>query len=236
MPEGFLQNVTELQYFFTVIYNFLTLAAYTVCEGGHNMKNCLAILIVALLMALPAGAAACGSPATSPAYTPPSTTTSAPLTSNTPPATTQSTTFAPMTPPVTTPVGTSATATPTTSTTPSTPPTTPGSITPPTSSTATPPTSPATSPTPTAPVTSAYTIIVGNFLFQPFTLTVPVGTTVTWQNKDSMDHTATSDTGVFDIPLAASLGQGSYTFTKAGTYNYHCAIHTEMTGVIIVKP
>ena len=57
---------------------------------------------------------------------------------------------------------------------------------------------------------------------------------VTWINKDIDTHTATSDSALFDLSLIPNVPV-SYTFTKAGTYSYHCSLHPEMTGVIVVK-
>ena len=91
-----------------------------------------------------------------------------------------------------------------------------------------------TSPT-TGTTTSGDTISISNFTFVPGTLTVSAGTTVTWTNNDSTAHIVASDTGVF---VSGNLSQNavfSYTFNNAGTYPYHCSIHTYMTGTIIVK-
>lgn len=95
------------------------------------------------------------------------------------------------------------------------------------------PTSPTT--TTTVSTTGPYTVIVKNYLFQPQMLTVLVGATVTWVNQDSDGHTATSDTGLFDLTLVGSGGTNGWTFTKAGTYYYHCSLHTEMVGTIVVQ-
>jgi plastocyanin len=78
-------------------------------------------------------------------------------------------------------------------------------------------------------------ISIANYSFSPDTLTIKVGTTVTWTNQDSVIHTVTSDTGVFD---SGSLDQGksfSYTFNAAGTFPYHCTPHhARMAGTIVV--
>lgn len=79
------------------------------------------------------------------------------------------------------------------------------------------------------------TVIIQNFAFNPDTLTVPVGTTVTWTNKDSAVHNVISDTGAFG---SENLNQGnsySFTFTQGGDYPYICTIHPSMKGTIIVK-
>jgi len=76
---------------------------------------------------------------------------------------------------------------------------------------------------------------ITGFAFSPETLTISVGDTVIWTNKDSTTHTATADGGEFD---SGNLGNGdtfSYTFTTAGTFTYYCKIHTSMTATIIVE-
>lgn len=85
------------------------------------------------------------------------------------------------------------------------------------------------------PSTSNVEVTIKNFGFTPDTLTVKVGTTITWTNQDSVTHTVTSDTDVFD---SGGLGKGesfSFTFTAAGSYPYHCTPHhAQMSGTIIV--
>ncbi|MFI5219157.1 MAG: cupredoxin domain-containing protein [Bacteroidia bacterium] len=70
--------------------------------------------------------------------------------------------------------------------------------------------------------------------FTPGTRTVTVNTTVTWTNKDGAAHTVTSSsfTGSGNI---ASGGTFNHTFTAAGTYDYHCALHSNMNGKVIVQ-
>ena len=87
----------------------------------------------------------------------------------------------------------------------------------------------------------ANTVTISGMAFSPVSLTVAVGTAVTWTNNDSVAHTVTSDTKVFDSgSITAAVGNGgggtySYIFTAAGTYNYHCTIHPMMTAKIIVQ-
>ncbi len=78
-------------------------------------------------------------------------------------------------------------------------------------------------------------IAIEGFKYQPATLTVSVGTTVTWVDQDDDAHTVTADDGRF---TSAGLDRGeqfSYRFTAPGTYAYHCALHPQMTARIIVK-
>src|SRR5271167_4956750 len=76
---------------------------------------------------------------------------------------------------------------------------------------------------------------IDNFVFGPQTVTVPVGATVTWTNKDDIPHTAVSTDGVFKSKVMDTDEQFSYTFTKAGTYPYYCTIHPKMTGKVVVQ-
>lgn len=71
--------------------------------------------------------------------------------------------------------------------------------------------------------------------FKPSSLTVPVGTRVTWVNKEGENHTVTSaKRGLFDGGLEP-FGTFSFTFTEPGNYEYACSPHEAMVGVIIVK-
>src|ERR1700761_2893638 len=76
---------------------------------------------------------------------------------------------------------------------------------------------------------------IDNFVFGPQTLTVPVGTTVTWTNSDDIPHTSVSTDGVFKSKVLDTDEKFSYTFTKAGTYPYYCTIHPKMTGTVVVQ-
>jgi plastocyanin len=76
---------------------------------------------------------------------------------------------------------------------------------------------------------------IDNFVFGPQTLTVPVGTTVTWTNSDDIPHTSVSTEGVFKSKVLDTDEKFSYTFTKAGTYPYYCTIHPKMTGTVVVQ-
>lgn len=96
----------------------------------------------------------------------------------------------------------------------------------------------ATATTPANATTVKITGASGNFSFQPASVTIKVGSAVTWVNNSNVPHTATSDSGsaVSWDSSAISTGGGSYsfTFTKPGTYAYHCSFHPFMHGVIVV--
>src|SRR5437762_11279629 len=81
--------------------------------------------------------------------------------------------------------------------------------------------------------TSAVTI--QGSAFNPSTISVHVGDTVTWTNRDAVGHTTTSDTAVWDSPVLANGGSFSFRFTAAGTFAYHCSIHSFMKATVIVQ-
>jgi len=78
------------------------------------------------------------------------------------------------------------------------------------------------------------TVVISGFSFQPASLTVQRGASVMWRNDDSVAHRIVSDTNAFS---SLNLNQGNtYThqFSEAGSYPYHCGIHSYMTGTITV--
>ncbi|TLM97644.1 amidase [bacterium] len=80
-------------------------------------------------------------------------------------------------------------------------------------------------------------ISMKSFAFDPISLTVAVGTTVTWTNNDTIPHNVTADDGSFTSGSIAAGDTYAFTFTKAGTYTYKCTIHQpDMKGTIIVTP
>ena len=83
------------------------------------------------------------------------------------------------------------------------------------------------------PVSNSVSIV--NMSFSPATLTVTVGTTVTWTNNDGITHTVTSDVTGFDSGDITMGSKYSKVFSVAGTYSYHCTIHPTMKGTIVVK-
>jgi plastocyanin len=78
-------------------------------------------------------------------------------------------------------------------------------------------------------------VFIKGMAFNPSTITVAAGTSVTWTNKDGVAHTVTSTGGLFD---SGSINPGetySHLFNTAGTFPYYCTIHTYMTGSVVVK-
>lgn len=82
-------------------------------------------------------------------------------------------------------------------------------------------------------------VAIKNFEFQPKTLTVKPGTTVTWTNNAG-SHTVTADNDSFSSPTLTSGQTFSHKFTKKGTYRYYCSLHGsagghDMAGTVVVK-
>ena len=75
---------------------------------------------------------------------------------------------------------------------------------------------------------------ITNFAFAPLTLTVPVGATVTWTNRDEEPHTVAASDGSFHSPGMGTGGSYSFTFTNVGSYDYVCSIHPFMHGTVVV--
>ena len=76
---------------------------------------------------------------------------------------------------------------------------------------------------------------INDFSFNPPTLAIKKGTTVSWTNKDSVKHSATSDDDIFDSGLIPQGDTWIYTFNEAGTFKYHCTPHPSMKGMVIVE-
>ena len=87
-----------------------------------------------------------------------------------------------------------------------------------------------------APAPAGPTVNIDNFVFGPAALTVPVGTTVTWVNRDDIPHTVVSnDRQTFKSKVLDTDERFSFTFTKPGEFGYFCSLHPHMVGKVIVK-
>jgi plastocyanin len=83
---------------------------------------------------------------------------------------------------------------------------------------------------------TTHTVTVGDNFFNPSSLTIAVGDTVTWQNASGgMSHNVTANNGSFASTTAAAF-TFSHTFNAAGTFNYTCTVHgASMSGTITVQ-
>src|SRR6185295_3575033 len=81
----------------------------------------------------------------------------------------------------------------------------------------------------------AHEIALDNFSFAPASVAVPVGTTITWTNRDDVPHNVVSTQQRFKSPVLDTDERFSYRFEAPGTYPYFCSIHPMMTGRIVVR-
>ncbi|MDB5089945.1 MAG: hypothetical protein JWR09_3939 [Mucilaginibacter sp.] len=86
-------------------------------------------------------------------------------------------------------------------------------------------------PTPSTP---AATVAIQNFAFVPSTVNIKVGNSVTWTNMDTAPHTATDLANAFDSGSLSTGKTFNFTFNTAGTYTYHCLIHSMMNTATVV--
>jgi plastocyanin len=77
---------------------------------------------------------------------------------------------------------------------------------------------------------------IADLAFQPATIEIDAGASVTWTNEDSVPHTVTARTDDFNSGVMQQGDTYSQTFDELGTYDYFCAIHPSMTGTVTVTP
>jgi plastocyanin len=97
-----------------------------------------------------------------------------------------------------------------------------------------PPAGPTTSATGSAAPVAGDAVSIDNFVFVPATLTIPVGSTVTWTNHDEEPHTVAASDGSFHSPGMGSQATYSHTFPTAGRFDYVCSIHPFMQATVVV--
>lgn len=95
-------------------------------------------------------------------------------------------------------------------------------------------------------------IAIENFTFAPKKISVAIGDTITWTNRDDILHTVTSGVGQKQGVPGVTKDKSSkpdglfdqevefedtfeFTFDKAGSFKYFCAIHPGMVGTVVVK-
>lgn len=90
--------------------------------------------------------------------------------------------------------------------------------------------------TTTTPSSSTSSVDIKNMMFTPSQVTIDKGTTVTWTNNDNVAHTVTADNNQsFDSGTIDPGKTYSFNFNTAGSYQYHCTIHSSMRGTIVVR-
>ncbi len=92
-------------------------------------------------------------------------------------------------------------------------------------------------PAPAAAAPSGDSVTIQGFKYAPPSISTKVGGTLTFKNADNAEHTATADMKPAFDSGAINHGQSkTVTFTKAGTFAYHCDFHPFMHGTVVVKP
>jgi amicyanin len=77
-------------------------------------------------------------------------------------------------------------------------------------------------------------VIIDNMSFKLEEITIKKGQTVTWVNKESLDHNVNSNDGTFSSGILSRNEKYSFTFNNIGSYEYYCSIHPMMVGKVIV--
>lgn len=92
-----------------------------------------------------------------------------------------------------------------------------------------------------AQVPGTTTVTIQNFAFNPASITVTKGTTVTWVNEDTANHQIVNDAqgsiaqgALFTSDSLPNGARYSFKFDNPGTYSYHCSIHPSMMATVIV--
>jgi plastocyanin len=76
---------------------------------------------------------------------------------------------------------------------------------------------------------------IKDFMFEPTSIKVKAGDTVTWLNLDEEPHTVVSDSGLFRSSAMDTNDSFKFKFDKPGTYRFVCSIHPKMVGTIVVQ-
>lgn len=79
-------------------------------------------------------------------------------------------------------------------------------------------------------------ITIQNFTFNPPSITIKPGTTITWINSDDIPHSVVENNRAFKSPPLDTDQKFSKVFTAVGTTDYFCGFHNHMTGKVIVQP
>jgi plastocyanin len=87
---------------------------------------------------------------------------------------------------------------------------------------------------PTATSSKVAKVEIENFLFSPAKLTIAKGSSVAFSNSSALSHTATRS-GTFDTGTIKPGKSVSVRFKQKGSFAYHCEIHPQMRGKIVVN-
>ncbi|MFP5501929.1 MAG: cupredoxin domain-containing protein, partial [Candidatus Sericytochromatia bacterium] len=88
----------------------------------------------------------------------------------------------------------------------------------------------------TSVATQNTVVTMQDYQFQPQSVTIQTGATVSWQNQGVTVHTATANNGEFDTgDVSSGQSSGGVTFNQPGVYQYTCQYHPQMKGTIVVQ-
>jgi plastocyanin len=82
----------------------------------------------------------------------------------------------------------------------------------------------------TAPAAAPAAIVISG---STFTVNAAKAGTITVRNDDSFDHTVTADDGSFDVVVPGGSTK-TIEVAKAGSYPFHCHIHSSMKATLVV--
>ena len=100
------------------------------------------------------------------------------------------------------------------------------------------PSGPSTTPAPAGSTTVTIASGASNQTTTAFgvdPLVVSTGTTISWLNDDTTTHTSTGDGNQWSSGSIAPGGRFNFTFSSPGRFDYHCQIHPNMIGTIVVQ-
>jgi plastocyanin len=87
----------------------------------------------------------------------------------------------------------------------------------------------------TAQAAEPQTVVIDNFAFKPYSVTVAPGTHVVFKNQDDLPHTVVVPDLQVKSPMMDTDGTFEVSFDKPGAYKYFCGVHPMMTGQVVVK-
>ena len=88
---------------------------------------------------------------------------------------------------------------------------------------------------PAAGAATSETIAITKNGFTPKTTTLAFGSKVTWRNSDTSDHQVVANDGSFASPVLGPGKTYTFTFTRAGTFHYHDALHPSLKATVTIK-
>ena len=78
-------------------------------------------------------------------------------------------------------------------------------------------------------------ITMENLVISPAEASAKIGDTIEWINKDIFAHTATARNGDWDVTMPPNKTVTSVV-NKAGTVEYYCRFHPNMTATLVIAP